>query len=242
MKSKIIKISIAIIVGILLLGLPLVAGYIANILPNKKLDPDGSFWWISIHHIAQAFLFVPLFILAKRFNPNIKFYLNKGDVSKGISYVWKFTLIFVIYTIISFAIVLISGTFTPFQHNINANNVIGYLGFQLLLSGPSEELIFRSFGVAIIAFIFPKRLVKGKFSVANLYIAIIFALAHIGIYFSPFYLSFSWIQIIYAFVLGMIYGDCFEKTKSVFYPMILHSISNVIAVGATIVVTVINGL
>ena len=241
MKRLLIKILIALLVAFLLLGLPLVAGYIANEFPNPSLDPDGSFWWISMHHIAQALLFVPLFFLAKRLQPKVEFHLGFGDVKKGWGYVWKFTLFFLVYTVIGFAIAFATDSFSPFRFDINANNVLGYLGFQLFLSGPSEEFIFRAFGIGVIAFLFPKRLVKGRVSVANIIVAVIFGLAHVGIFFSPFRVSYSLFQVIYAFGLGLIYGDCYEKTKSVYYPMMLHSISNVIAVGATILATVLVG-
>lgn len=57
--------------------------------------------------------------------------------------------------------------------------------------------------------------------------AILFGLAHINI----FTFSVPVFQVCYAFVLGIIYGITFIKTKSVIYPMIMHSLSNVISAG-----------
>ena len=57
--------------------------------------------------------------------------------------------------------------------------------------------------------------------------AFLFGLAHINV----FNFSVSWFQVCYAFVLGLVYGYTFIKTKTAVYPMIMHSMSNVISVG-----------
>jgi membrane protease YdiL (CAAX protease family) len=241
MKKIVLKALSVFLIAFMLLGLPLVAGAIADRIPHPGIDPDGSFWWISVHHVAQALLFVPFFLLAKKLFPQVEFHLGIGDVKKGFRYVWIFTLFFLVYTLIGYGITFAAGAFQPFRYPINATNVVGYLGFQLFLSGPSEEFIFRAFGIGMIALLVPGRILKGNISHANLLAAIIFGLAHVGIHFTPFHLTYSLFQVIYAFALGFIYGDCYEKTKSVLYPMMLHSISNVIAVGSTILVTILIG-
>ncbi|MGD9910648.1 MAG: lysostaphin resistance A-like protein [Candidatus Izemoplasmatales bacterium] len=241
MKKIFIQTTFVFLIVLLLLGIPMIAGEIANKIPNTYIDPDGSFWWISVHHLAQALMFVPLFFLAKHWVPGVKFHLGLGDVKKGFVYVWRFSLFFLIYTLIGYAITFATSGFQPFQFDINSTNVFGYLGFQLFLSGPSEELIFRAFGIGMIALVIPGRIFKGKMSTANLLAAIIFGLAHVGVSFSPFNLSYSLFQVIYAIALGLIYGHCFEKTKSILYPMMMHSLSNFIAVGSTIMVTILIG-
>lgn len=239
MIKKVSKVLGVLLVGVLLLGLPMLAGDIADLFPNRSLDPDGAFWWISIHHIAQALLFVPLFFVVKLVFPKVDFKLRKGNVKQGFSYVWKFTVFFLVYTAIAYGITYFTDSFSVFRYPMRANNILGYLGFQLFLSGPSEELIFRSFGIGVVAFLIPKKIFNNKISVATIIVAVIFALAHVGISFSPFSLSYSLMQVFYAFGLGLIYGHCFEKTDSVIYPMMIHSISNVISVGVTILITVL---
>jgi uncharacterized protein len=46
-------------------------------------------------------------------------------------------------------------------------------------------------------------------------------------------------QVILSITLGIFYGDCFEKSGSMYYPMMMHSISNIIMVGLTIIATLI---
>ena len=55
----------------------------------------------------------------------------------------------------------------------------------------------------------------------------LFGLAHINV----FTFSVPVFQVCYAFILGIAYGFTFIRTKSVIYPMIMHSLSNVISVG-----------
>lgn len=238
-KKYVLAPLVVLVVLLLLLGLPLLAGDIASLFDLSIIDPNGSFMWISIHHIVQALMFIPLILILKWIYPNLKFGFSLGDWKKGLHYVLLFMLFFLIYTVISFGIVLLTDSFSPYGFPLNTRNVFGYLGFQLLLSGPSEEILFRAFGITVLAIFYKKRLFKGKLSVSNLLVAVIFGLAHIGISFSPFGLSFSLMQVMYAFGLGLIYGDCYERTGSVYYPMMIHSISNVIAVGATMLITAI---
>jgi uncharacterized protein len=223
--------------AVLLLVIPIIAGQIANLFSLQGIDPDGVFAWISIHHIAQAVLFIPLFLLLKFFKKDVKYQLGLGDVRRGLKYVLIFTGIFIIYTLIGFTIIMLTDSFVSYDFRLNPTNVIGYLSFQLLLSGPSEELIFRAFAITLLSLIYPMRIIKGKVSVSNLLAAVIFGLAHVGIWLSPFRLTYSLMQVIYAFALGLVYGDCYEKTGSVLYPMMIHSISNVIAVSATMIIT-----
>lgn len=237
MKQHIIKASGVLWIAFLLLFIPVVSGQIASLFPLGGIDPEGVFAWISIHHIAQAVLFIPLFFLLKAYRKDVRFHLGLGDVKKGLKYVIIFTGIFLIYTLVGFTYAILSDTFVSYGFELNPRNVIGYLSFQLLLSGPSEEFIFRAFAMTSIGLLYGQRIFKGKVSVANVIAAVIFGLAHIGIWFSPFRLTYSLIQVIYAFALGLIYGDCYEKTGSIVYPMILHSVSNVIAVSATMMVT-----
>lgn len=231
------KIMMLLFVALLLLGLPILSGYIADILFLESFDPDGAFLWISIHHIAQMIMFVLLILIIKRVRPELDFGFNIKEKKKGFKYVGIFTIGFIIYTAIGITMTYFNGAFVPYAKELSFRNVFGYLGFQLFLSGPSEEILFRAFGMTMLGLVFKKRILKNKLSLNNLLIAMIFGLAHIGIYFSPFELRFDIFQLFYAFGLGLIYGDCYEKTGSVVYPMMIHSISNLIAVGVTMILS-----
>ena len=118
-----------------------------------------------------------------------------------------------------------------------SSNIIGQLSFQLLLSGPSEELIFRAFAITMLGIVIKKRVINGKVSTANFIAAVIFGLAHMSFSFAPFAVVYSPFQVVMAIVLGLFYGDCYEKSKSMYYPMMMHSISNIVMVGLSVIAT-----
>jgi len=221
---------------IVLLGVPRLAGLVVDLFNYQAIDPDGSYAWIAVHHIVQALIFIIMIFIIVRFKP-LDFGFSWGNKAVGRKYVLIFTLIFTAGSLVNHILAIITGSFQPFQYPLTAVNIFGQLGFQLFLSGPSEELIFRAFAIIMLALAVKGRFFRGKISYANFIAAIIFGLAHIGFSFTPFSLNYSLYQVILSIALGVFYGDCFEKTGSVYYPMMMHSISNIVMVGLTIIAT-----
>lgn len=226
----------ALFLTLILLGVPKLAGVIADAFDYTSIDPDGAYAWLFVHHIAQAGIFCLAILVISRFK-HISFNLGWGNVEVGKKYVLRFTLYFSMYLVGTLAFTVMAGSFQLFTFPMTARNIIGYLSFQLLLSGPSEELIFRAFATTMLALVLKSRVFGGKASLANVIAALIFGLAHVGFSFAPFQVSYSVMQVVYAMVLGLFYGDCYEKSGSVIYPMMMHSISNVLSVGATVIIT-----
>ncbi len=234
---KVLKSSIwTLFLTLILLGGPKLAGVIASAFDYGIVDPDGAFAWLFVHHIAQAAIFLALIWVIRRSRP-IDFRLGRGDAQVGKVYVKRFTLYFGVYLIGSFMFVFLTDSLQLFPYAMTGRNIAGYLSFQLLMSGPSEELIFRAFAVTMLALAIKGRVLGGKASLANILAALIFGLAHVNFSFDPFQVSYLPIQVVYATILGFFYGDCYEKSGSVIYPMMIHSISNVLSVGATVIIT-----
>ncbi|QUH27127.1 CPBP family intramembrane glutamic endopeptidase [Serpentinicella alkaliphila] len=226
------------LISFLLLFIPRLAGMIASSLNYQVIDTDGAFAWVSIHHISQALIFVILMILIKKIK-SIEFGFNWGNREAGKQYLISFFKYFSMYTVGAFITVVVTKSFQPFTFPLSTVNILGQLGFQLLLSGPSEELIFRSFAITMLALVIEGRVFKGKVSLSNIMSAVIFGLAHVGFTLRPFELRYSVFQVVYAIILGLFYGECYEKSESVIYPMIMHSFTNVLMVGLTIVLSFI---
>ena len=225
------------------LGAPQLAKAFTNRFDFSGIDPDHAFMWITVHHLVQAFIVLIIIAIIIRFTSLSfpQFGLQVGDKKRGLRYVKIFSLGFLVYAIVSIFMVLFLNTFNTFPYPLSFRNIAGQLGFQLLLSGPSEELIFRAFSMTLLSLFISVRILGQRFSVANLIAAFLFVLAHIGITWAPLSFSYDSGQLIYVFVLGVVYGDCFEKTKSVYYPMLLHSISNVISVSLMVFASVMIG-
>ena len=240
MKEALKRSAWVLALAVLLLGVPRLAGLVANRFDFSRIDPDGAYAWISVHHIVQALVFLVLMLALGRLR-RTDFGFGWGDRRTGLRFVGVFALVFVGYTAVSMAIVLLTGAFRTFPYPLTATNVAGQLAFQLLLSGPSEELVFRGFAITMLALMLPGSILKGRVSVANLVAAVIFGLAHVGVSFAPFALRYDPFQVVYAAALGIVYGICYQRSKSVYYPMLMHSISNVVAVGVSVAATAIIG-
>lgn len=233
-----IKIIFILVLSFILLFAPRIAGFVANLFDYQALDPEGAFMWISVHHIVQALVIMILMFGFIKF-AKVDFHLGLGNRVIGMNYLKRFMMVFTVYAVIAFIITIVFGSFEQFGYSLNARNIIGYLGFQLLLSGPSEELIFRAFSISLFAFYITDKRLNKYISYAVLFAAIIFGVAHINFSFNPFDISLSVFQVVYAIVLGYFYGDCYEKSKSVVYPMIMHSFTNVLMIGLTVLLSFI---
>lgn len=236
MKKLFASVLYMLLLSVVLLGVPRIGRLVANQFTTTGIDPDGAFLWMTIRHTVQALvILVLIFLLMKA--KGISFGLGLGNRAVGIKSVKKFLLFFTIYTFFAFVTVIVLGGFEPFPYPLTARNILGHLGFQLFMSGPSEELIFRALAITMAGLVIPQRILKNSISLANMYASVIFGIAHMAILFSPFSVSYSPFQVIYAMVLGIIYGDVYEKSKSFVYPMIMHSYTNVLMMGVTIILS-----
>lgn len=239
-------------IAALLLGVPRLGGLAADQFDYSAVDPDGAFAWISVHHIVQALIVLIIMVVIRKVSA-IRFGFGWGDRKVGLLYVRVLALIFAAYAVVSVIIMVATGSWASFPYPFTPRNVAGQLGFQLLLSGPSEELIFRAFGITMLALVLKgavfggetgigkslTTVIGGELTVANLITAVLFGLAHLRITFVPFSLSYSTFQVFYSMVLGLFYGVCYERSESMVYPMIMHSITNVLAVGVLVIAELI---
>lgn len=212
----------------------MISGLVADIFNYQSIDPDDSYAWVSVHHIVQALIFLILMAGLSWFQ-SLEFGFGWGDKEVGRKYLLLFVLIFSLYTVAMYTIVILTSFFQPFGYPLTATNIFGQLGFQLLLSGPSEELIFRAFAMTMLAQLIKGRIFNDKVSSVNMIAAIIFGLAHVGFNFAPFETHYHLPQVLYSIALGLLYGDCYEKSGSIYYPMIMHSFTNVMMVGVGII-------
>ena len=200
--------------------------YTAASFDCSSIDSNNLFAQVSIHHIVQAILAIAAIFLLYKFKNIEGFKLRPKYDAKGIMYTVLFCVVLVLYYLTVYVIGSITHTINTYDYELNHTNVIGTLGFQLFLSGPSEEILFRSLPITLLLYALKSDSRKDQM-IAVISTAILFGLAHINI----FTFSVPVFQVCYAFVLGIAYGFTFIRTKSVIYPMIMHSLSNVISVG-----------
>ncbi len=223
-----------VVVCIAIVFVPYISVFLTNLIKPliQSLDTDGMFLWVSIHHIWQ--LLLTIIIMKVYFKSHLRDWgFNLNDKKDAIKIIGWFVVIFSLIEIIgAIAIYVIGGSVKePIGYPISFKNIFGYYGFEGLLSGTGEEPLFRGFVMTILAQSWKGKLRIGKidFSVAGIIAAILFTFAHTSTFpFKTFH--FDTLQILHAFGLGLLYAVVFQKTKSLFIPIILHNVSNVIMI------------
>jgi len=228
---KIVLISVALLIT--QQGIARISGMVANAFSYGTIDPDGLFAWISVHHIVQLALgLLILWILGKSLD--LDFGLKIGDRKRGMKSIALFAAFMTVYVAVGYTIKLSGGEISN-DFALNARNVIGTLGFQLLLSGPSEEILFRALTITMLVYASGQKTAKNgrlRLTYQCVVAAALFSIAHINWTLMPPTISVDIMQLFYAFGLGLLYGMVYQQTGSVLYPIIMHSISNVWMVGA----------
>jgi membrane protease YdiL (CAAX protease family) len=111
---------------------------------------------------------------------------------------------------------------------LTAFNIAGWLSFEGIFVGPSEEVLFRGLLVTFLTQRMPGKISYRGYEMngAGVVVAAMFALAHAGNFFvhSPIMVVG---QLIYAFALGVLYAYWLEKSKSLLAPIIGHNASDV---------------
>ncbi len=211
-------------------------GLVAGFFDYDSIDKDGVFMYITVHHLVQMAIACAAIAIAGKMpgGPGMlrgaDFHLKPRLSKTGIRYTAVFSVIITAYVFISYIAAYRLGRIEPPGCKLTAVNVLGSLGFQLLLSGTSEEILFRSLPITILRLL-PSRQGHGRQFLPVVIAAFLFSLAHIRWSLFPISVSFSCFQLIYAFILGIAYGITFLKSRSVLYPAVMHGLSNFVMVG-----------
>lgn len=222
-------------------------GLVAGSFAYASIDKDGVFMYITVHHLVQMAIACAAIVLIGKLPGRLgtlrgaDFYLKPRLSRSGICCTAVFTVIITVYVFISYIAAYRLDRIEPPGYELTAVNVLGSLGFQLLLSGTSEEILFRSLPVTLLRLLlpvpgrgrqFPSRPGRGRQFLPVVIAAFLFSLAHIRWSLFPVSVSYSCFQLLYAFILGIAYGITFVKSRSVLYPAVMHGVSNFVMVGA----------
>lgn len=207
------------------------AGYfIADMIPYQEVDPYNCFARNSVHHaVILVITLTAIIVLSKLLK--IDFYFKLGYVKKGLKYLAVFTGAFAVISIAVHLFMLVFDQLPKYDYPLDLRNVLGTLGFNLFLTGPAEETLYRALTITLLTSAFGKSItVKGNMTLEVLLASLIFAFAHIKWSLDPLVFQVNF-NVIYAFVLGCIQGIVYQRTRSILYPILMHSFSNVMMVG-----------
>jgi membrane protease YdiL (CAAX protease family) len=204
---------------------------IADLFSYNQFDPDHVFAWQSVHHLVMLLIGLTLVaVLSRLLKDNFGFQL--GDRKKGIRYFIIFTAVLTIISLIYHIIQYTCGRPLTYGFALNTRNVLGTLGFQLLLSGAAEEILYRALPVTVLVHVLGKSVkLKWDITLEVILASLLFSIAHIKWSLFPFAVDASISQLIYAFAIGTVQGMAYQESRSVYYPILMHSVSNVLMVG-----------
>jgi membrane protease YdiL (CAAX protease family) len=233
--------AFGVIAFIFLFGMQIILGktghLVASIIPYQKIDPYDSFAEISIHHAFELIIALLIILLLSKLL-NLDFYFQLGDKKTGIKSVILFTIAFTVISIAQHTLMAVNNQLPVYAFPLDEKNILGTLGFQLLLSGPAEEFVFRALPIILLTYSFGKSIeIKGNLTLEVILASVLFAFAHINWSLNPLTFEVDYFQIIYAFVLGTIQGIVYQRCRSILYPVLMHSFSNVLMVGGGYVFT-----
>lgn len=206
-------------------------GRVADSFSYDLFDPDHLFAWLSVHHIVM--MLIALAVMAVLWKSlQVDFGFKLGDRKKGMRYVWVFTAALAGSALVYHTLMFIGNRLPTYDFPLNTRNVLGTLGFQLLLSGTSEEILFRALPITVLVYAFGKSIhMKWDITLEIFLASLLFAIAHTEWSLFPFTVQADYFQLFYAFALGIIQGMAYQQSRSILYPILMHSISNVLMVG-----------
>ncbi|MEA4908323.1 MAG: CPBP family intramembrane glutamic endopeptidase [Anaerolineaceae bacterium] len=204
---------------------------LASWFSYARLDPDDIFAWQCVHHIVMLlFALAMVAVFSRPLKDNFGFQL--GDSKTGMRYFLLFTAALVVISLLYHVFTYLSGHPITYDFPLNKRNVLGTLGFQLMLSGPAEEILYRALPVTLLIHTFGKSVkIKGSITLEIILSSLLFSMAHVQWSLSPFVIDANLSQLFYAFAIGTVQGMAYQESRSVVYPILMHSISNVLMVG-----------
>jgi hypothetical protein len=228
-RLKIWPIIVTIFLGLFIPLLGAVTVLVAqhfNMLVERPSMPWVNYYYQHIAQLIFTLLFVLFFKMFLRADYGFHRPAGKSYVPSAI--VWGI-LFGVVMTVVDWWPQIAVHKPPPGAYDLNTLNVAGWLSFEGLFSGTSEEPLFRGLLVTFLLATMPGRARLGRYEMGmgGVIAAFIFALAHFGSFFiSPFFQAAG--QSVYAFALGVLYAFWFEKSKSLLAPIVGHNISNLV--------------
>jgi hypothetical protein len=195
---------------------------------HLSIVPGANLGWICLQHTGQ--LLVGLIIIAA-----LKFTVLPADYGlhwpRGKTYILPAILWGVFFgalmSLVDYAPQILAHTKPDPGLALTRSNVWGWLFFEGVYVGPTEEIPFRALLVTYLATTMPGKLRVGRFEMnwAGILVAIIFALLHVASFNTR-----AWPQAlgqqVYAFALGVIYAYWLDNSRSIVAPIIGHNASD----------------
>ena len=206
-------------------------------LPPLAIDVISDYVRLPVHgarlpfyfadHLVMLLVALGLISLARR-RTNLDFGLH---MPRGRSYVATalvLSFLFgIVMAIVDYAPYIIKGIAPPLDYAFSGVNVTGWMVYQGLYSGPTEEIPFRALLVTYLAATMPGKIHYGKLAMngAGVVVAAIFAVGTGMTAFIASPLLVALAQVLYVFGLGVCLAYWLEKSGSVLASAIGHNVA-----------------
>jgi membrane protease YdiL (CAAX protease family) len=195
---------------------------------GRSLDPEGVFFFASVHHVFQLLLTLALMkaFVGTRLSD---WGFNLRDWRRSLRITGWFCAIYLgPVFLVNVLPTLLSGEVPEFGYALSARNIAGVLNMQFNLAGTCEEPLFRGFVITLLSQSWTGRVRVGRASISSaaLWATLLFMLAHAQISLVPFSFHVSLAQQAWALGLGLFYAVVFERTKSLLAPILCHGYSD----------------
>ena len=227
-------------IGLALLVL-LPTGFVNRWVTQRMgMDRSMAMPWF-VHYVDHAVLLVAALVLAAWF--------SKGRLSeyglqrpKRKSYVlpaiaWG-AFFGVAMTFVDYLPQIMVRTAPPDNLSLTTTSLVGWLGFEAIVVGFTEEIPFRGL---LQTFLMQRtsgrvRILNFDMHIGGVILALLFALAHLTTFWErAFWLALG--QQVYAFALGILYAYWREKSDSLIAPIIGHNVSDGVEFGLMFLMT-----
>lgn len=231
-KSLLKAIVGIIVVAVLAVSVPTAAAYIARYVEHllDLGDPRNHLLtWLYIQHFFQLALALCVIALLKRMAPaDYGLHMPRGKSYIGAALVWGGAF-GILMTLVDYAPQFLSHTKPMLDYPLTPRNVLGWLFFEGIYVGPTEEVPFRAMLVPFLAAMWPARLRLGRFEMnwAGVIVAVFFALLH-ATNFATRNWQLALGQQVYAFTLAVLYAYWLEKSESVLPAIVGHNAGDVV--------------
>lgn len=226
-----LKLIPLIVVAVLGYYVPVAGAYGAHYaigIFHLPVVPGDNVGWLFLQHGFQ--LLVALIVIAilkhRELPADYGLHWPRGKTYIRPAILWGI-FFGVLMTVVDYAPQLVTHTRPDAGYPLTPGNVWGWLFFEGVYVGPTEEIPFRALLLTYLAATMPGRLRIGRFEMnwAGVIVALVFALLHAN-NFATTWWPLALGQQIYAFALGVLYAYWFEKSRSVVAPAIGHNVGD----------------
>jgi hypothetical protein len=232
-KSRFRRIALPLAATIgLAIGLPYLAAALANLCSRFLGTPSSHgpiLPWLYAQHAFQLLLALAAIALVRRRVPaDYGLHWPREKTYLGAAILWG-VVFGVLMTLVDYSPQLLARTTPVLGYPLTTPKVFGWLFFEGVYVGPTEEIPFRALLVTFLAATMPGRIRFGRFEMnrAGVIVALLFALLH-----WTSFLTRAWPlalgQQIYAFALAVLYAYWLEKSQSVIAPIVGHNVGDVV--------------